>query len=101
MSIFDANDHLDMAHAAQRLGSLSFASAKLTDLAYRIGTLDDMYFSRLNGRAYMAWRGSESPSRILELAKLHDGFAVERPHRLSGLPDNVIDADMSLQLYLR
>jgi hypothetical protein len=69
--IFTPSEWYDMAAAAERLGQLAPTGARLTDLAYRIGTLDDPYYSRLSGRTYMAAARLASPSRIAELVEIH------------------------------
>jgi hypothetical protein len=72
--IFDANDHFEMAEAAVSLSKLSFTAGRLNNVAISIATLDDPYYSRRGGRTYMAAARLASPSEILELAKLHDGW---------------------------
>lgn len=70
--IFDAADYLDMALASHRFGSLALSQGTLNNVAIKIATLDDPYYSRLNGRTYMAARRLASPSEITELARQHD-----------------------------
>jgi hypothetical protein len=69
--IFDQQDYLDMALASHRIGSLAFSQGKLNNVAIRIATLDDPYYSRLSGRTYMAAARLASPSRIAELVAIH------------------------------
>jgi hypothetical protein len=69
--IFTPSEWIEMTDAVNGVDEFAPREWKLSELCYRIATIDDPYYSRLKPRTYMAAARLASPSRIAELVAQH------------------------------